>query len=350
MIEPIETSLNPPKIKTIKVLIAHSRLDKFLANQEWQGVSRTQIQQWIKAGKVTLNGKVVLAADANLNPKDELVVTVPDLTELPIKGEVMDFPILYEDNDLLVLHKPQGLTVHPSPGHPTATLVHGLLHHCGRNLSGIGGVLRPGIVHRLDRNTSGLMVVAKNDVSHQHLSRQFHERQIKRSYVALVWGRVTKPNSANHIGLIDATIGRHPKDRLRMAIVPVEKGGRQARTNYQLLQQDFGVSLLQCQLQTGRTHQIRVHFASIKHPLVGDKIYGAHARQAEKSTPKEIALALTHFPRQCLHSYELGFIHPTKNQPLHFLYPAPLDMMTLFQQLGFDKTAANLWQEKNHQV
>ena len=236
---------------------------------------------------------------------DVVRLTEPPLREIEAQAEEIPLQILFEDDDLLVLNKPAGLVVHPGAGNQTHTLVNALLHHCA-NLSGIGGKQRPGIVHRLDKETSGCLVVAKNDAAHQHLSRQFAEREVKKIYLALVAGTLKRPR-----GTIDAAIGRHPVQRKKMAVHPTK--GRIARTDYRVLQAGGGVSLVECAIHSGRTHQIRVHLHHIGHPVIGDSLYG-----------KKVAA-----PRQMLHAWKLGFTHPRTNERLFFEAPVPEDFRRL---------------------
>jgi 23S rRNA pseudouridine1911/1915/1917 synthase len=279
------------------------RLDRYLALALPQ-FSRSRLQALIRAGDVILQGKVVRAR-AMVHAGDIVRLTVPPLCEIDAKAEEIPLEILFEDDDLLVLNKPAGLVVHPGAGNQTHTLVNALLHHCA-NLSGIGGKQRPGIVHRLDKETSGCLVVAKNDAAHQHLSRQFAEREVKKIYLALVAGTLKRPR-----GTIDAAIGRHPVQRKKMAVHPTK--GRIARTDYRVLQAGGGVSLVECAIHSGRTHQIRVHLHHIGHPVIGDSLYG-----------KKVAA-----PRQMLHAWKLGFTHPRTNERLFFEAPIPEDFRRL---------------------
>ena len=279
------------------------RLDRYLARALPQ-FSRSRLQALIRAGDVVLQGKSVRAREM-VHAGDIVRLTVPPLCEIDAKAEEIPLEILFEDDDVLVLNKPAGLVVHPGAGNQTHTLVNALLHHCA-NLSGIGGKQRPGIVHRLDKETSGCLVVAKNDTAHQHLSRQFAEREVKKIYLALVAGTLKRPR-----GTIDAAIGRHPVQRKKMAVHPTK--GRIARTDYRVLQAGGGVSLVECAIHSGRTHQIRVHLHHIGNPVIGDSLYG-----------KKVAA-----PRQMLHAWKLGFTHPRTNERLFFEAPVPEDFRRL---------------------
>ncbi|MGH8091983.1 MAG: RluA family pseudouridine synthase [Chthoniobacterales bacterium] len=275
------------------------RLDRYLAAALPQ-FSRSRLQSLIRNGDALLKGK-------NARPRqmvhagDIVRLTIPPLEEIEAQAEEIPLEILYEDDDLLVLNKPPGLVVHPGAGNQTHTLVNALLHHC-TSLSGIGGKQRPGIVHRLDKETSGCLLVAKNDASHQALARQFAERRVTKIYLALVAGRLKR----NH-GTIDAAIGRHPVQRKKMRVDA--RHGRVAKTEYRVLQSLGGVSLLECALHSGRTHQIRVHLHHLGHPVIGDALYGKKGSA----------------PRQMLHAWKLGFTHPRTNEPLRFEAPIPDD-------------------------
>jgi len=286
------------------------RVDKFLSRQ-LSDVSRSQIQQWIKAGHVTVNGASVKAS-YRLTAEDEVELVVPPLIRLQIAPEPIPLDIVYEDGDLLVVNKPRGMVVHPAPGHFSGTLVNALLHHC-RDLSGINGVLRPGIVHRIDKDTSGLLVVAKHDQAHELLARQLAEHTVQREYVALVHGNMSVDR-----GTVDAPIGRDPANRQRMAVVA--KGGKPAITHF-VVERRFGTyTLLRLRLETGRTHQIRVHMKYIGHPLVGDPKYGPRRTLAING--------------QALHAAVLGFIHPRTEEQLVFEAPLPADMQALLDALS----------------
>ena len=267
-------------------------------------MSRSYIKKWIDAGQVSVNQKHPKAGQI-LKTKDQISVTVPPL--LPSLPQAADIPlnILYEDSDILVLNKPCGLSVHPGAGQPENTLVNALLHHC-KDLSGIGGVLRPGIVHRLDKDTSGVMVVAKNDHAHRHLSQQFKDRQVHKTYVAMVKGT---PRSDQ--GIIDRPIGRHPRDRKKMTVAPSGKK-RGAVTRYEVKKSFGSASLLYCYPETGRTHQIRVHLWSLGHPILGDKAYN----------PKSSAA------RMLLHALRLEFKHPSCDKKMCFEAPLPPEFNT----------------------
>jgi 23S rRNA pseudouridine1911/1915/1917 synthase len=274
------------------------RLDAFVAAET--ELSRTQAQRLIREGAILLNGKIVkpntMTADGDL-----VDISYPDPVETDVKPENIPLNILYEDEDLLVLDKPQGMVVHPAPGHASGTLVNALLYHI-QDLSGIGGELRPGIVHRIDRMTSGLLVVAKNDAAHRALSEQFHDHSAHRSYAALVDGNIRQDE-----GTIDAPLARHPVDRKRMAIVP---GGRESITHWHVAARYGQYTLLQIELETGRTHQIRVHLASQQHPVTGDELYGRIKR------PFGLA-------GQALHGYRLEFSHPKLGEQMEFYAPLP---------------------------
>ena len=296
------------------------RLDKFLA-ASFPEFSRSRLAQLIAADAVRLNSDKdrVLAPDDKVHVGDVYEITLPDAVPANPEPEEIPLDILFEDDDLLVVNKPAGLVVHPGAGNPRGTLVNALLAHCRESLSGIGGVRRPGIVHRIDKDTSGILVVAKNDFTHVRLSEQFAEHTIERIYQALVWGYVQKTT-----GLVTGDIGRSPHNRQKMAIVP---HGKKAVTHYERLAV-FGqgvASHIQCILETGRTHQIRVHMASIGHSLIGDPVYG--------SIPKSAPDFAKYFPRQALHAGFLGFTHPRTGERLQFSAPIPPDMQDLLDQL-----------------
>lgn len=302
------------------------RLDVFLTSI-LDDVTRSQVQQWLSNGGITCNGIIVQKASSKVQEQQVFVIDVPPPVEalpLPVK---MDLDILYEDHDLLVINKPAGLVVHPGAGHYQDTLVNGLLHHC-TDLSGIGGVLRPGIVHRLDKDTSGIMVIAKNDKAHHKLSLQFQEKGeedgILRQYVGFCWN-VPYPKT----GIITTLVGRDPRDRQRMA--NVSSNGKESITEF-VLQEAYGTqfSKIEFTLYTGRTHQIRLHGLHIGHPLVGDQLYGARLTPTRiKNSPE----AVIEFKRQALHACVLEFDHPTHGERMEFETPLPDDMQHLQDEL-----------------
>jgi 23S rRNA pseudouridine1911/1915/1917 synthase len=277
------------------------RLDRFLAD-ELPHFSRSRLQALIREGHVTLNETGARSREI-LRTGDTIRLVEPPPEKIATEPQNIPLDVLFEDEDLLVINKPAGMVVHPGAGNTSRTLVNALLAHC-RTLSGIGGKERPGIVHRLDKETSGCLVVAKNDATHQSLSRQFAERTVQKIYLALVAGTMRKAH-----GVIDADIGRHPKHRQRMAVT--RQRGRSARTDYRVVRSRGGISLVECVLHTGRTHQIRVHLHHLGHPVLGDKVYG-RTRANE-------------FPRQMLHAWKLGFTHPGTGKRLDFEAPLPED-------------------------
>jgi 23S rRNA pseudouridine1911/1915/1917 synthase len=302
------------------------RLDRALTGlmaAEMPTLSRARVQALIKDGHVTLADKTVKDASRRVRAGEVYVVHVPPPEAAEPEAQAIDLAIVHEDKDMLVIDKPAGLVVHPAPGNRDRTLVNALLAHCGGSLSGIGGVARPGIVHRLDKDTSGLIVVAKNDLAHQALTRQFADRSLSRTYQAIVWG--VPP----HTGSIEAPIGRHPRDRKKMAVTAK---GRAALTHYKVLKNLGAVSLIECKLATGRTHQIRVHLAHIKHPVVGDPVYGR--RGAGPKGTEDLGA----FPRQALHAVRLELIHPRTGKRMSFSSPLPTDMAKLLRKLERTKT------------
>lgn len=307
---------------------AHERLDKFLTHSLSQ-FSRARLQSLIEEGHVHLTPVRRVVASLKLKQGDIIDIVIPPLDDpIPLPNDIA-LDIVYEDEHLLVLNKPAGMVVHPAPGHSNDTLVNALLAHCGESLSGIGGVRRPGIVHRLDKDTSGLMVVAKHDLAHQRLTSQFSDRSLSRLYLAVVWGLP----SPTH-GTISTLIGRHPQNRQKMAVV--QRQGREAITNYRVCQHfergndvTTSLSLVECQLMTGRTHQIRVHLHHIGHPLLGDPLYGHAPKKAAKVWPQEVLA----FPRQALHAFQLQFVHPMTGESLVFKAPLPQDLEELLGKL-----------------
>ncbi|MFF5993242.1 RluA family pseudouridine synthase [Lysinibacillus sp. KU-BSD001] len=287
---------------------AGERLDKALSSlqSEW---SRTQIGNWIDENRIKVNGTEV-KAKYKVKAGDVIEIEVPEAEPLEIVAEDLQLEIVYEDKDVLVVNKPRGMVVHPAPGHTTGTLVNGLMYHC-KDLSGINGVMRPGIVHRIDKDTSGLLMVAKNDVAHEGLVNQLVQKTVTRKYTALVHGHI-----AHDKGTIDAPIARDPKDRQKQAIVD---GGKHAVTHFQVLERFGDYTLVECRLETGRTHQIRIHMNYIGFPLVGDPKYG----------PKKTI----DFGGQVLHAGVLGFIQPVTGEYLEFEAPLPQDFVDLLAEL-----------------
>lgn len=297
-----------------------ARIDRCLAelHPAW---TRSRVRKLIDGGHVALDGRNAKAATV-VRAGGTIVVLEPPPAPLSAEAEDIRLEIVFEDGDLLVLDKPAGLVIHPAAGNPRGTLVNALLHHC-RDLSGIGGVERPGIVHRLDKDTTGLMVVAKTDRAHLALSIAFRQRRVEKTYLAICYGL---PAEAD--GVIDAPIRRHPSDRQRMAVA---RDGRGARTLYHLEERFADTALLSCRLVTGRTHQIRVHLAHIGHALVGDPVYSG--RQWRNLRQAAVQAACRSFPRQALHAWRLGFVHPVTQAELRFEAPPPPDMADLIETL-----------------
>ena len=285
------------------------RLDAFLSADG--ALTRSQAARLIAEGRVRVNGKPS-AKSARLSGGETVTVDVPQLRETALPPQDIPLDVVYEDDDVIVVNKPTGLVVHPAPGHPDGTLVNALLHHCGDSLSGIGGEKRPGIVHRIDRDTSGLIIAAKNDAAHLALSAQLKDHSLSRTYECLVTGNMKQDS-----GTVDAPIGRSSADRKKMAVVPT---GRRAVTHWEVVARYPGVTHLRCRLETGRTHQIRVHMAYIGHPILGDTVYGA-----KKPVP-----GLT---GQCLHATGLRFIHPRTGEPVELHCPLPPEFTAMLQKL-----------------
>lgn len=286
------------------------RVDRLLADQ-YPDLSRSRLQSLIDEGHVSLNGHS-FKSSYRVREGDTLEINLPPAIPLEAQPETIPLDIRYEDSDLLVVNKPQGMVTHPAPGAHSGTLVNALLAHC-RDLSGIGGVQRPGIVHRLDKDTSGLMVVAKNDLAHLNLQSQISEKSALRQYMAVIRGHLPTPE-----GKVDAPIGRHPSDRIKMAIV---EGGRQAVTHYRLLEEYPGYALVELTLETGRTHQIRVHLASLGHAVVGDPAYGGRTTLPVKLSG------------QALHAFHLCFKHPRTQEQLEFFADPPEEFQKLLRYL-----------------
>lgn len=281
----------------------NKRVDAYLATE--LDVSRSMAQQWLADSLVRVNGKSI-GKSYKLCGGEEIVVEIPAPVAYEVKAEEIPLDIVYEDADLLVVNKPKGMVVHPAAGHYEGTLVNALLHHCGDSLSGINGVLRPGIVHRIDMDTSGLLIVAKNDKAHQGLSEQIKAHSFTRIYEAVIVGHLKQTS-----GTIEAPIGRHPTNRKKMAVTPTNS--KPAITHYEVLAEYPGYSNIRLRLETGRTHQIRVHMAYLGHPVAGDTVYGA------ANQPKECR----DLNGQCLHAKEIGFIHPISGEELYFSSELP---------------------------
>lgn len=289
------------------------RIDKYLSDCMAES-SRSYIQKLIKDGNVTIAGKSV-KANYKVNQNDRIQVVIPEPEQLDILPENIPLDILYEDTDIIVINKGKGMVVHPAAGHYSGTIVNGLLYHCKDELSGINGVMRPGIVHRIDMNTTGVIVICKNDKAHNCIAEQLKEHSITREYHAIVYNHFSELE-----GKVDAPIGRHPVERKKMAIN--YKNGKNAVTHYEVIQnlkQNF--SYIKCHLETGRTHQIRVHMASIQHPLLGDDVYG----------PKK---SIYQLQGQTLHAKTLGFIHPTTNEYVEFSAPLPEYFSEILRKLS----------------
>jgi 23S rRNA pseudouridine1911/1915/1917 synthase len=306
----------------LPVAFAGWRIDRALAVALPQ-FSRERLKALIASGQVTINDVLARDASAKVRGNEAIAVIVPLPT--PSSTEAQDIPlhVLFEDDHLLVVDKPAGLVVHPAAGNFDGTLVNALLHHCRGRLSGIGGVARPGIVHRIDKDTSGLLVVAKTDPAHERLSRQFAAHSVERVYAAVVAG-LPVPS----VGTVTGALARSPQNRKKVAIVSAGRG-KHATTHYRTVQRFTEAALVECRLETGRTHQIRVHMASIGHALLGDQTYGRASRGALKGLLAELA-----FHRQALHAGVLGFNHPVNGEPMHFKTPMPEDMKALLAALG----------------
>lgn len=298
------------KILTVSEEFNGVRADKVVSSII-NDLSRSFVQGLFEDSKVLINSKPA-KGKIKVSTGDIIQFEVPEPEELRVQGENIPLNIIFEDKDIIVVNKPKGMVVHPAPGNYTGTLVNALLNHC-TDLSGINGVIRPGIVHRIDKDTSGILVIAKNDLAHNILAKQFKEHSIKREYYALVEGRIKKEK-----GTIDASLGRHHKDRLKYAVV---KDGKRAITHYEVIEVFNSCTLVKCRLETGRTHQIRVHMAFIGHPLVGDTVYGL---KKQKLTNKG----------QVLHAKSLGFIHPTKKKYVEFDSNLSLEFKEILKKLG----------------
>ena len=288
------------------------RLDVFLA-KKWPHHSRTRWKQYIKKGAIHMDGQVVTDPNYNISPLQQCCAYNCPVDEMPqITPCPMDLDIVYEDDQILIVNKPAGLTVHPGAGTgDQATLVHGLIHHCGANLSSVSGSIKPGIVHRLDKDTTGLMAIAKTDSAHRHLCNQFEQRTVDKRYWAFIWGRPTPP-----VGRLEDYLGRCPIHRHKQAVVPIK--GRYACMDYRVLTSNQRMSWVECRLHTGRTHQIRVQWAHCHHPLIGDPVYG-----------RSYAPTMVGCTRQALHAHSLGLAHPTTGQWMTWSAPLPRDLEDL---------------------
>lgn len=307
-------------MKTIKHTVTDhvgERLDKYLAKTNL-ATSRSEAQDWLQRELVKVNGRLEKAAYA-VKENDVLQIQKPDLKTLDLAPHKVDFEVVYEDEDLLVINKPAGLVVHPAPGNYETSLVHGLLHHCGKSLSGIGGVERPGIVHRLDKGTSGLMVVAKSDKAHQSLTRQFQNREVKKEYRALALYEIQKQQQT-----LNDLMKRSELNRKKFVVNA--KKGKEAITHIEVLQKNSRVSFVQVKIDTGRTHQIRVHLKHLGHPIMGDEAYGG-TKKLRGFTAEETDF-IKSLGRPLLHSFHLEFLHPTKKQKLTFEKEWPQDFQS----------------------
>ncbi|WP_333948010.1 RluA family pseudouridine synthase [Candidatus Liberibacter brunswickensis] len=326
------------KISLLANSSAVGRIDRWLSVNVEKKFSRSYVKTLILNGYISINGIVSTDPSRKVVPGDSFFVNVPEAQKLNMDQENIPLDILYEDNDIVVINKPAGLVSHPAPGNWTGTLVNALLYHCNNNLSSINGIKRPGIVHRLDKDTTGVMVIAKNDLAHQKLSEQFADHGknmgLKRSYYAMVWG-IPSPDS----GIINAPLGRCKSNRIRRAVKRTDdKTADKAITHYKIVEtynknSNFAASLLECRLETGRTHQIRVHMAYKGNPLIGDILYGKGFKTKENIVNQNVKNAILSLARQALHAYHLSFDHPSKNQVMSFKAPIPEDMLTVIREL-----------------
>ena len=300
-----------PKILQATSEEAGLRLDSFLAAR-LEGVSRSAAQRLLSDGQVTCSGRA-LGKSARIIGGETILVTLPEAAETEVTAQDIALDVVYEDDDVIAVNKPTGLVVHPAPGHPDGTLVNALLHHCGDSLSGVGGEKRPGIVHRIDRDTSGLIIAAKNDAAHLSLAAQLADHTLSRTYECLVVGNLRQDS-----GTVDAPIGRHHTDRKKMAVTT--RNGRHAVTHWEVIARYRGVTHVRCRLETGRTHQIRVHMAHIGHPILGDTVYGA----------KKAVSGLT---GQCLHAVGLRFVHPRTGETVALQCSLPEEFRAYLKKL-----------------
>ena len=302
-------------MENIEIIAAESgtRIDAWLSVNV-PDLTRNAAQRLLTDGMVLVNGKPP-KKNYKISAGDAVIITIPDIAEVPLVPQNIPLDIVFEDEDVVVVNKPRGMVVHPAPGHPDGTLVNALMYHCGDSLSGVGGEKRPGIVHRIDKDTSGLLIVAKNDAAHLALSAQLSDRSLSRVYRAVVVGNLKQDS-----GTVDAPIGRHPNDRKKMAVT--HQNSRNAVTHWSVLERYRGYTHVRCKLETGRTHQIRVHMAHIGHPLLGDEVYG-HAKLPEKG-----------LVGQCLHAKELQFIHPRTGEAVHLDTELPDYFKEVLTRLG----------------
>ena len=302
-------------MENIEIIAAEggTRIDAWLSANV-PDLTRNAAQRLLTEGMVLVNGKPP-KKNYKISAGDAVIITIPDIAEVPLVPQNIPLDIVFEDEDVVVVNKPRGMVVHPAPGHPDGTLVNALMYHCGDSLSGVGGEKRPGIVHRIDKDTSGLLIVAKNDAAHLALSAQLSDRSLSRVYRAVVVGNLKQDS-----GTVDAPIGRHPNDRKKMAVT--HQNSRNAVTHWSVLERYRGYTHVRCKLETGRTHQIRVHMAHIGHPLLGDEVYG-HAKLPEKG-----------LVGQCLHAKELQFIHPRTGEAVHLDTELPDYFKEVLTRLG----------------
>ncbi len=308
---------------TIKLIVENKgdRLDLWLSNH-LEDISRSHLQKLIRQGNITLNNEVCTNKKIKLKTGDHLHINLPQPQPLELEPEPIPLDILYEDEHLIIINKQANLVVHPAPGHETGTLVHALLYHCS-NLAGIGGVQRPGIVHRLDKDTTGAIVVAKTDVAHKNLQAQIKNKTAKREYLGIIYGVLInkKEEKSSSQGVINLPIGRHPVDRKKMAVVPIEKRGREAITYWEMIERFGNYSLVKFTLETGRTHQIRVHSSYFGNPIVGDPLYSAN---------RSLKMNLS---GQALHAHKLTLIHPITSEKIEAIAPLPNEFTKLLNYL-----------------
>lgn len=324
---------------TVSIADNGQRLDKYLSEQT-EGISRTRIKSLIENGKIYINNHKITEPAYRVKSKQCIIFELPVIPAIakPVPQKI-ELDIVFEDKYLIIVNKPSGLVVHPGPGNPDGTLVNALIAHCGSSLSGIGGERRPGIVHRLDKETSGLIVAAKNDIAHRGLANLFEKRDLKRIYCAIIWGTIKPLN-----GRVIKNIGRSKINRKKMAVV--DSGGKYAETNYQTVKKlsPFPLSIIECQLKTGRTHQIRVHMSHLGHSIVGDKVYGGKQRKKEKINAVDLSNAIQILDRQALHAKSLSFKHPITGKQISIETKLPSDMenfLSLVKSAPNKKTPCN---------